>query len=88
MNILLLAKKNPWPPKDGEAIAILQMAKGLAANGNKITILYMNTPKHHFDPEKINLLGFENISFICWVPWLILLKKHPTTQNDFLAKIF
>ena len=101
MNILLLAKKNPWPPKDGEAIAILQMAKGLAANGNKITILYMNTPKHHFDPEKINLLGFENISFICvWVNSNVkplgalanLVKKTPYHtvrffSRDFLTKL-
>ncbi len=48
MNILLLAKKNPYPPNDGEAIAILQLAKGLVENGNTVSVLYMNTPKHNY----------------------------------------
>lgn len=53
MQILLLSKKNPYPDHDGEAIAILQMAKGLVENGGKVTILYMNTPKHHFPVNEI-----------------------------------
>jgi len=101
MNILLLAKKNPWPPKDGEAIAILQMAKGLAANGNRVTVLYMNTPKHHFDAEKIQLGGFYDIQFqSVWVnsnvkPWnalLNLVKNIPYHtekffSNEYLSKL-
>jgi len=101
MNILLLAKKNPWPPKDGEAIAILQMAKGLAANGNRVTVLYMNTPKHHFDAEKIQLGGFNDIHFqSVWVnsdikPWdalLNLVKNIPYHtekffSNEYLSKL-
>ncbi len=63
MHVLLLAKKNPWPPKDGEAIAILQMAKGLTANGNRVTVIYMNTPKHHFDAWEIPPISEEPIFF-------------------------
>ena len=53
MQILLLAKKPPYPTHDGEAIAILQLAKGLVANGADVTILYMNTRKHHFEASAI-----------------------------------
>ena len=51
--MLLLAKKPPYPAHDGEAIAILQLAKGLVANGAVVTILYMNTRKHHFEAAEI-----------------------------------
>lgn len=53
MQILLLAKKNPFPAHDGEAIAILQMANGFVHAGCAVTVLYMNTPKHHFEVEDI-----------------------------------
>lgn len=43
----------PYPPKDGEAIAILTIAKGLAALEHQVTILAMNTPKHHFPLAQI-----------------------------------
>ena len=97
MNILLLAKKNPWPPKDGEAIAILQMAKGLAANGNSVTILYMNTPKHHFEASDIPASGKNNITFeSVWVDsgiksipaFINLLKKTPYHVERFFSKTF
>ncbi|MBK7441415.1 MAG: hypothetical protein IPI65_07775 [Bacteroidetes bacterium] len=53
MHILLLAKKPPYPAHDGEAIAIMQMAMGLAEQGCKVDVLYLNTPKHHFNVEAI-----------------------------------
>ena len=95
MNILLLAKKNPWPPKDGEAIAILQMAKGLAANDNSVTVLYMNTPKHHYDAEKIQLSGFTDIQFQSvwvnsdlktWNALANLVKNTPYHAERFFSK--
>lgn len=36
----------PYPPTDGEAIAIWQLTAGLAAAGCSLTLLTMNTPKH------------------------------------------
>ncbi len=63
MNILLLTKKNPWPPNDGEAIAILQMAKGLAENGHSVSVLFMNTPKHNYPLENIPADIRSTISF-------------------------
>jgi len=56
MNILILTKKFPYPAKDGETIAIMQLVKGLAAAGNSITVLSINTLKHYSD---ISLLPTE-----------------------------
>jgi glycosyltransferase involved in cell wall biosynthesis len=49
MKILLLTKKFPYPAKDGETIAIMQLLKGLAAAQHEVTILSINTLKHFFD---------------------------------------
>lgn len=46
MNILILANKPPFPAKDGSSLATLNMAKGLAKAGNKVTVLAISTPKH------------------------------------------
>jgi glycosyltransferase involved in cell wall biosynthesis len=47
--VLLLTKKFPYPAKDGETIAIMQIIKGLAAKGIEVTALCMNTRKHFSD---------------------------------------
>lgn len=47
MNILILANKVPFPPKDGGAFATLNMALGLHNAGASVTILAMCTPKHN-----------------------------------------
>jgi glycosyltransferase involved in cell wall biosynthesis len=39
--------KVPWPPKDGGAIACLNMTKGFSMLGHEVTVLCMNTTKHH-----------------------------------------
>lgn len=46
MKILQLTNKIPYPPKDGGAIATLNLSKGLARLGNTVDILGMNTSKH------------------------------------------
>ncbi len=53
MKILILSTKMPWPPKDGGAIATLNLGKGLARSGADVTLLTMNTRKHYFPLEKI-----------------------------------
>lgn len=53
LKILQLCKKIPYPPKDGEAIAILNLSKGLAKAGHDVWVLAMTTPKHHFPIEDI-----------------------------------
>lgn len=47
MRILQLMNKVPWPPKDGGAIACLNMTKGFSMLGHEVTVLSMNTSKHH-----------------------------------------
>ncbi|MEO7174334.1 MAG: glycosyltransferase family 4 protein [Saprospiraceae bacterium] len=53
MRILQLCKKFPFPLKDGEAIAVTYMAKALSRLGAEISLLSMNTVKHHVNIEAI-----------------------------------
>jgi polysaccharide biosynthesis protein PslH len=49
MRILQLCKKFPYPPKDGESIAITYLARALAESGHEVHLLSMNTSKHYVD---------------------------------------
>ena len=53
MRILQLTNKPPYPDIDGGAIAVLNLTKGLAGLGHEITVLSMNTLKHHISPDEI-----------------------------------
>lgn len=53
MNILILSNKPPYPPKDGSSLATLNMIKGLAASGHKISLLAITTQKHRSRIDKI-----------------------------------
>jgi glycosyltransferase involved in cell wall biosynthesis len=53
MKILQLCNKNPYPPLDGGAIAMLNISKSLANEGHNVVILSMNTRKHHVDADHI-----------------------------------
>jgi len=64
MKILLITNKVPYPPKDGGAIATLNMASGLANAGNEVTILAMNTSKHFFDLKNLPADLSSKINFI------------------------
>jgi glycosyltransferase involved in cell wall biosynthesis len=46
MRILQVSNKYPFPPKDGGAIAALNLANGLARAGHEVSLLAMRTPKH------------------------------------------
>ena len=46
MRILQITKKNPFPERDGETRAILDMAGHFKAGGHVIDLLAMNTTKH------------------------------------------
>ncbi len=49
MNILQLTNKVPYPPKDGGAIATLNLSKGFHKLGHNVTMLSINTKKHYFE---------------------------------------
>jgi polysaccharide biosynthesis protein PslH len=53
MKILQLTNKIPYPPKDGGAIATLNLSKGLARLGNTVDILGMNTSKHFVELSEL-----------------------------------
>ncbi len=53
MKILQVTNKVPYPAKDGGAIACLNLSKGFSQLGHQVTILSMNTKKHHVNMEDI-----------------------------------
>jgi glycosyltransferase involved in cell wall biosynthesis len=53
MRILQITKKFPFPLKDGESIAVNNLAEGLQEIGWTIDLLSMNTSKHPFEEEQI-----------------------------------
>ncbi|MBC8005164.1 MAG: glycosyltransferase family 4 protein [Verrucomicrobia bacterium] len=53
MQILQLMNKVPWPPNDGGAIACLNMTKGFSMLGHEVTVLSMNTAKHHVNLKEL-----------------------------------
>lgn len=53
MKILQVTNKVPYPAKDGGAIACMNLTSGFALLGNEVTVLSMNTRKHHTDISEI-----------------------------------
>lgn len=53
MRILQLCKKFPYPIKDGEVIAITNLARALHTLGVEVHLLCINTPKHFFDKKEL-----------------------------------
>jgi glycosyltransferase involved in cell wall biosynthesis len=61
MKILQVTNKVPYPVKDGGAIACMNLARGFSLLGHQVTILAMNTMKHHITlgeiPESVKELA-------------------------------
>lgn len=53
MRILVISSKMPYPPRDGGAIATLNLALGLARAGHDTSLFVLNTRKHYFPPEQV-----------------------------------
>lgn len=53
MKILQVTNKVPYPVKDGGAIACMNLTRGFAVLGHEVTVLSMNTAKHHIDISEI-----------------------------------
>ncbi len=64
MNILILANKLPYPPRDGGSIATLNLLTGLRDAGHQITVLAINTRKHPFPVEQIPRSLTDSIRFM------------------------
>ncbi len=68
MRILQLCKKFPYPLKDGESIAVSSMSKALNELGCQMSLLAMNTTKHHTDLKTLpaDYDQYENIFTVNW----------------------
>lgn len=66
MHILQLCKKFPYPVKDGESLAISYLGKALHQLGCKVSMLAMNTVKHHaeIEPDNPQMRHYESIHVI------------------------
>ncbi len=53
MKILVLTNKPPYPPVDGGTIATMALVNGFSRLGHEVTVLAMNTHKHHITPFQI-----------------------------------
>ncbi len=63
LRILVLCNKMPYPSNDGGTIATLNMIVGLAAQGNMVDVLAMQTPKHNFPLVKLSAELKQNIKW-------------------------
>ena len=57
MHILQLCPRVPYPPHDGGAIAMYDVAAGLVRAGHRVTLLAINTPKHRQPADALAHLG-------------------------------
>jgi len=98
MRILQLMNKVPWPPKDGGAIACLNMTKGFSMLGHEVTVLSMNTSKHHIRikdmPDDVrSKADFRLVEVPASINWLeatfnLLFSKLPYNAQRFISDEF
>lgn len=86
MKILQLTNKLPFPPKDGGALATLNMTEGFIYHGHKVTMLAMNTSKHFFDPSQIESKIKESITLIT-IPVNTAVSLFATLKNMLISSI-
>ena len=98
MRILQLMNKVPWPPKDGGAIACMNMTKGFAMLGHEVTVLCMNTSKHHVRIKDIpsnirNRAEFRLVEVPASISWVeaalnLLFSRLPYNAQRFISDDF
>ena len=57
MHILQISPRVPYPLHDGGAIGIYNITQGLLQAGHRVTMLAINTPKHHQPADALAHLG-------------------------------
>jgi len=90
--------KVPWPPKDGGAIACLNMTKGFSMLGHDVTVLSMNTSKHHIRIKDMpaNLRSKADFRFVevpASINWLeatfnLIFSRLPYNAQRFISDDF
>ena len=96
MKILFLTNKVPYPPKDGGSIASFGLMKAFADADHQVTVLAMNTSKHHITPFEIPdeiqaLITFYLVEVPAYIKPLALIKnllfsKQPYNAERFIDK--
>jgi glycosyltransferase involved in cell wall biosynthesis len=94
MDILQLCNKVPFPPKDGGSVAMFNLARGLAIEGNHVDILAMETYKHQLNsssnllPENITLETVLVDTTIKIIPAIknFLFKRLPYNAERFISE--
>lgn len=74
MKILQLCNKNPYPPIDGGAIAVLNLAISLARKGHEVFIMAMDTEKHK---NKLSTIPYELSSLIKFISFPVDTRIRP-----------
>lgn len=92
MHILQLCFRVPYPPHDGGAIAMYETARGLAQAGHRVTVLAVNTPKHHQPATALDHLG-PNVRLVpvdvdTRIKPLAVLKNLIFSRNSYLVERF
>jgi glycosyltransferase involved in cell wall biosynthesis len=90
--------KVPWPPKDGGAIACMNMTKGFSMLGHEVTVLSMNTSKHHIRikdmPAQVrNLADYHLVEVPASINWVeaainLLFSDLPYNAQRFISDEF
>ncbi len=93
MKLLILSPKLPYPPKDGGAIATMNLATGLANTGIDVTVLSLNTKKHYFPPDKIpesltSLIRFRAVDHKTSIRPLKALRNLLFSRKPYIAERF
>lgn len=57
MHILQVCYRVPYPPHDGGAIGVYEIIRGVSEAGHYVTVLAVNTPKHHQPATALDHLG-------------------------------
>jgi len=96
MRILLLCNKSPWPPKDGGAVATLNIIKSLSTQNVSVSILAINTSKHFVKADEIPEELFKSIDYqlinintkICYSGLLfnLLFSREPYNHKRFWSQ--
>lgn len=98
MKILQVTNKVPYPTKDGGAIACMNLTRGFSLLGNQVTILSMNTAKHHISVDEIpepikDLAEFRLVDvpariYALSALWNLLFSRKPYNAVRFISKAF
>jgi len=98
MKILQVTNKVPYPTKDGGAIACMNLTRGFSILGHQVTVLTMNTAKHHVSLDEIpqsvrDLADFRLVSVparinIISAIWNLLFSRKPYNAVRFISKAF